>query len=215
MFKSKKMQTMRPKKKVPKGTLRYDLHKTIKEGISKGTLKESVKCPSNGNLNEWLAVNCFDFFNNILLIYSAVSDLCSPTACPIMNGGPNMEYVWMENKKPLQLPAREYCEKLFEWVQQCFDDTKIFPNEFTAKAPKHFMPTLTKIFKRLFRVYAHMFYSHANHLKELELSDQTYLGFRHFYVFCREYNLLSKEDISPLEQMIEPIDKEFNLKKLN
>ncbi|KAL7718123.1 Mob1/phocein family protein [Entamoeba marina] len=212
---SKKIKTMKPKKKIPKNTLRYDLHKTIKEGISKGTIKDAVKCPNAKELNEWLAVNCFDFFNNILLIYSAVSDLCSPTACPIMSGGPSMEYLWSENKKSVQLPAREYCEKLFEWVQHCFDNTKIFPDVFGSKPPKHFMSTITKIFKRLFRVYAHMFYSHQDHLKELKLNDQAYLGFRHYYVYCREFNMLSKDDVSPLEQMIDPIDKEFNLKKLN
>ncbi|ELP93767.1 hypothetical protein EIN_175540 [Entamoeba invadens IP1] len=214
-MKKKMTSTMRPKKKVAKGTLRYDLHKTIKEGVSKGLLKEAVLCPPNINTNEWLAVNCFDFFNNILLIYSSVSDLCSPSNCPIMTAGPSMEYLWSENKKTFPLCAREYCDRLFAWVQTCFDDSKIFPEEFTSKSPKLFLPTITKIFKRLFRVYAHMFYSHEKHLKDLDLSEQAFLGFRHFYLFCRKFELLSKDDISPLAEMVSPIDKEFDIKTLN
>ena len=126
-----------------------------------------------------------------------------------------MEYQWLEGKTPVPKPAREYCELLFDWIQECFDNTKIFPETFEGKTPKKFMDTVEKIFSRLFRVYAHMFYSHQQHLEQLELTEQVNLTFRHFYIFCREFNLLSKKDIEPLKQIIEPIDKEFDLQKLN
>ena len=214
LFGKKNQMTMRPVKKVQKGTLQYDLHKLIKEGRTKGKLSDIVKCPPNQNLEEWLAVNCFDFFNSTIILYSALSNLCRQTDCPIMNAGGKMEYHWMENKKTIQLPAREYCERLFDWVQSNFDDTKVFPSEFSGKPPKAFMPTLKKIFQRLFRVYAHMFHSHSKHLDELELTEQAMIGFKHFYLFCREFNLLTPNDVMPLQDMCAEIDKEFTLPEL-
>ena len=211
LLRSKNTMTMRPIKKVQKGTLQYDLHKLVKQGKLEGKLADIVKCPKEENLNEWLAVNCFDFFNSTIILYSALSNLCRPTDCPIMNAGGQMEYHWMENKKTIQLPAREYCERLFDWAQQNFDDTKVFPSEFSGKPPKQFMPTLKKIFQRLFRVYAHMFHSHTRHLEELELTEQAMLGFKHFYLFCRHYSLLTPQDIMPLQDMCAAVDKEYEL----
>ena len=212
----RKDKTMRPKKKIPKGSLRYTMHKTIKAGVSKGDLLESVKCPSSENINEWLAVNCFDFFNEILLSYSAICDLCTVSTCPVMNAGPKMEYLWSDpvQKKNIAIPAKEYCERLFEWVQTCFDNSAIFPEQFDSKPPKEFKPTLTKIFKRLFRVYAHMFYSHQKHMENLQINDSVTVSFRHFYVFCNTNKLLNKDDIEPLKDMTKEIDKEFGLAPL-
>jgi MOB kinase activator 1 len=46
------------------------------------------------------------------------------------------------------------------WVQSQLDDEAVFPSKIGVPFPKTFPDTVKKIFKRLFRVYAHMYHSH-------------------------------------------------------
>ncbi|EDR24088.1 hypothetical protein, conserved [Entamoeba dispar SAW760] len=202
---AKKGQTMRPKKKSEKGTLRYNIQQLVEAGIKSGDLINAVKVPEGQNEYEWMSVNCFDFFETVQLIYSSVSDFCNETTCPIMNAGPSIEYLWIVDKKATSLPAQKYCDELFSWIANTFDNEKVFPREFGEKPPKKFIDIITKIYKRMFRVYAHMFYSHMEHLKEVKMDDIALQSFKHFFFFCREFNFLSKDDIAPLESMVQDL----------
>ncbi|ELP83843.1 hypothetical protein EIN_197860 [Entamoeba invadens IP1] len=214
MWNRKKVMTMKPIKKIPKGTPRHDLHIQVKDGVNSGDLLRAVKCPVGQNVNDWVAVNCFDLFNEVNLTYSSITALCIASKCKTMSAGPKMEYVWMENGETQQLSAPEYCDKLFTWVQSCFDNPEIFPAEFTDKPPKVFVETVRKIFKRLFRVYAHMFYNHMEHMEQLGIQTVTLRGFKHFYAFSRQYKMLSKDDVAPLQTLVQDLDKEFKFKSL-
>ncbi|ELP86886.1 Maintenance of ploidy protein mob1, putative [Entamoeba invadens IP1] len=205
-----KAHTIKPKKKAEKGTIRYDLHNFFEKAKS-GDIINGVKCPEGQNLYEWLSVNGFDFLDEIQLLYSPISDLCTPSNCPQMNAGPQFEYLWMVDKKPTSMPAQQYCSELFIWASELFDDQSIFPEEFKDKPPKKFMDTITKIFKRLIRVYAHMFYSHMDDLKGNGNDQVAMQSFQHFFFFCREFKMLSKDDIAPLEPIINEMCKEHGV----
>lgn len=43
-----------------------------------------VKLPEGEDENEWLAVNMVDFYNQINLLYGAITEFCSPQSCPEM-----------------------------------------------------------------------------------------------------------------------------------
>ena len=40
--------------------------------------------PEGEDENEWLAVNMVDFYNQINLLYGAITEFCSPQSCPEM-----------------------------------------------------------------------------------------------------------------------------------
>lgn len=55
---SSNLQTFRPKKKFPVGTLRYNLHKQAQATLHSGLdLKAAVRLPPNENFEDWLAVH--------------------------------------------------------------------------------------------------------------------------------------------------------------
>src|ERR1700760_1206042 len=73
------------------------------------------------------------------------------------------EYLWQDDetyKKPTKMPAPEYVEHLMSWVQATVDNETIFPSRFGFPFPKSFRPRLQQIFKRLYRVYAHIYCHH-------------------------------------------------------
>jgi hypothetical protein len=60
----------------------------------------------------------------------------------------------------LSRSAPEYVEALMDWIQALLDNEKIFPSRTDVPFPKHFESVVKQIFKKLFRVYAHIYYSH-------------------------------------------------------
>jgi MOB kinase activator 1 len=112
-------------------THRQTLLHHIETTLTAGNLREAVKLPEGEDKNEWLAVNTFDFFNQINMLYGTITEFCTDSTCPIMSAGPEFEYRWADGvkvKKPISLSAPEYVDVLMTWVQEQLDDEKIFPS---------------------------------------------------------------------------------------
>ncbi len=69
-----------------------------------------------------------------------------------------------------------------------------FPASFTA--------TVKVIFKRLFRVYAHIYYSHFDKIMSLEAEAHLNTCFKHFAVFVQEFGLVDAAELRPLAHLI-------------
>mmetsp|Transcript_5279 Transcript_5279/g.6422 ORF Transcript_5279/g.6422 Transcript_5279/m.6422 type:complete len:219 (-) Transcript_5279:317-973(-) len=199
--------TFKPKKpkNIAKGAKGYDLHKHAKATLGSGNLKAAVQLPAEEDLNEWLAVNTVDFFNQINLLYGSVSEYCTDASCAVMSAGPKYEYWWADGdkiKKPIKCSAPEYMDYLMSWVQGILDDESVFPSRVDVPFPKSFVSVVKQIFKRLFRVYAHIYYSHFQ--KIVSLGEEAHLNtcFKHFYLFITEFDLVNKAEIAPLQDLI-------------
>jgi len=130
-----------------------------------------------------------------------------------MSGGARVEYLWQDGiryKKPEQLPAREYIQCLFDWVEmQVFDET-IFPKDPDVEFPKNFKKTCVKILTRMFRVFVHVYIHHFDRILELKNLKAEAHGntlFRHFYFFVKEFQLIEDKELEPLKDLIEKICK--------
>ena len=66
-----KGKTFRPRRHHKAGTKRYELHKYAQATLGAGNLHDAVTLPDGEDVNEWLAVNTVDFFN----------EMCAPL-CP-------------------------------------------------------------------------------------------------------------------------------------
>ena len=74
------------------------------------------------------------------------------------------------------------------------DDPRIFPQSFGEPFPPNFRDVVRTIFKRVFRVFAHMYHSHFN--KICGLSEQAHLNtcFKHFMYFTQVRTSCSCEE---------------------
>ena len=59
--------------------------------ISTGNLRLAVMLPEGEDLNEWIAVNTVDFFNQINMLYGTITEFCTEQSCPVMSAGPKYE----------------------------------------------------------------------------------------------------------------------------
>eukprot|EP00270_Netrium_digitus_P001445 TRINITY_DN11568_c0_g1_i1.p1 TRINITY_DN11568_c0_g1~~TRINITY_DN11568_c0_g1_i1.p1 ORF type:complete len:212 (+),score=54.65 TRINITY_DN11568_c0_g1_i1:235-870(+) len=201
-------RTFRPKKNTPQGSKGQQLRKHIDATLGSGNLREAVRLPPGEETNEWLAVNTVDFYNQVNLLYGTLAEFCTPENCPTMSAGPKYEYRWADGvqiKKPLEVSAPKYVEYLMDWIEAQLDDETIFPQKIGSPFPVNFEKVVRTVFKRLFRVYAHIYHSHFQ--KIVSLKEEAHLNtcFKHFILFTHEFSLIDMKELAPLEELIESI----------
>eukprot|EP00053_Salpingoeca_punica_P006967 m.64676 g.64676 ORF g.64676 m.64676 type:complete len:233 (-) comp13938_c0_seq1:359-1057(-) len=199
-------KTFKPKKNIPEGTNQYELKRYAEATLGSGNLQLAVRLPEGEDINEWVAVNVVDFFNQINMLYGTLTEYCTPTECPIMSAGPKFEYHWADGtavKKPMKVSAPEYIDFLMTWVQSQLNDETIFPSKIGAPFPKNFLNVAKTILKRLFRVYAHMYHSHFNWVVNLNEEAHLNTSFKHFIFFVQEFNLVEKKELAPMQELID------------
>lgn len=201
-------KTFKPAKKAVPGSRRFDLHKHAEATLGAGNLAEAVKLPAGENLNDWLAVNVTDFYNEISLLYGVLMDVCTPVSCPSMTAGPKFEYKWADGvkiKKPIKCSAPKYVDYMMTWVQLTLDDETIFPVRVGEPFPPTIRDTVCTMFKRLFRVYAHMYLHHFDALKTMGAEPHLNTCFRHFVLFVLEFDLIDARELAPLRDLIDKL----------
>eukprot|EP00462_Mataza_sp_D1_P005744 CAMPEP_0175120674 /NCGR_PEP_ID=MMETSP0087-20121206/748_1 /TAXON_ID=136419 /ORGANISM="Unknown Unknown, Strain D1" /LENGTH=298 /DNA_ID=CAMNT_0016402139 /DNA_START=39 /DNA_END=935 /DNA_ORIENTATION=- len=194
--------------KVPSNSKQAELHKTIKATMKAtlggGELRKTVKLPEGEDLNEWIAVNTVHFYNASNLIYGTCAEFCTEASCKTMSAGIN-EYLWKDGinyKKPTRMPAPVYMDNLLNWVNDQISDPNLFPVDEAAKFPPKFMSKIKIIYKRLFRLYAHIYWSHFEKIRSIGANAHLNTCFKHFVYFILEFNLVDKKGLAPLENFI-------------
>ncbi|KAF2848823.1 hypothetical protein T440DRAFT_147877 [Plenodomus tracheiphilus IPT5] len=194
--------------KANRGTSSWQLKQYAEATLGSGSLRKAVKLPEGEDKDEWLAVNVVDFYNQINLLYGSITEFCSPQSCPEMKATDEFEYLWQDSesfKKPTKMPAPEYIEHLMAWVQANVDNESMFPSRIGVPFPKTFPALIRNMFKRLYRVYAHIYCHHYPVIIELGLEPHLNTSFKHYVLFIDEHGLAngSKDFWGPLGDLVE------------
>jgi MOB kinase activator 1 len=152
------------------------------------------------------------FFNAASMIYGTVQQFCTEKSCPIMNAG-RAEYLWKDGnkyKKPTRVSAPLYIDLLLNWVDEQISNPTLFPVDDNVKFPRNFMSVAKNIFKRLFRLYAHIYCSHSEKIRSIGANAHLNTCFKHFIYFVFEFKLMDKEDLAPLDKLIAKMREKDN-----
>lgn len=164
-------KSLRPLRGHVVGSKQHTLHAFAKATLGSGDVLSAVALPEGEDRNEWLAVHTVDFFNEISLLYGLLTDgVCTSASCATMTAGKLYEYLWADGVdvvKPIKVSAPEYVDRLMTWIEGQTDRDDIFPTRAGAPYPPHFEAIVKNIFKRLFRVYAHVYHHHFASIVEL------------------------------------------------
>ncbi|KAI4856291.1 hypothetical protein E4T45_02254, partial [Aureobasidium sp. EXF-8846] len=182
--------------------------------LGSGSLRKVVRLPEGEDKDEWLAVNVVDFYNQINLLYGAITEFCSPHSCPEMKATDEFEYLWHhppEFPRPVRLPAPSYISNLLSWTSNLLSDANIFPTHPGVPFPPTFQSTIKQIFKRLYRIYAHIYCHHYGVIRGLGLEAHLNTGFKHYVLFVEEFALADEggrrdakaEWYGPLGELVE------------
>ena len=208
--KNSSVRTCKFKKNIPAGTNQYKLQQYMLKTLGAGNLRDAVVLPPNEDMNEWIAVNSVDFFNQTNLLYETIAELCTEKTCPIMRAGPNFEYHWADGysiKKPIKCSAPRYIDYLMTWAEQQLENEELFPSKRGVPFPKNFVNIAKKILKRLFRVYAHIYHHHFNDIISLDQEAHLNTTFKHLVFFSLEFNLIDEKEMLPMKTLINALTK--------
>ncbi|KAG0344446.1 MOB kinase activator 1B [Podila humilis] len=186
----------------------YLLKEYANQTLGSGNLKLAVQLPEGEDIHEWLAVNTVDFFNQINMLYGTITEYCTPQECPVMSAGPKYEYHWKDDgqfKKPARVSAPVYVDHLMSWVQLQLDNETIFPSKIGVDFPSNFKTMINDIFRRLFRVYAHIYTAHFSVIVSLGEEAHLNTSFKHFILFVLEFNLIDQKELAPLADLIDSL----------
>jgi len=196
--------TLLPPRKLPTNSRYHTILMDRQKTLGSKDLADQVKLPAGASVEEWLAVTTIDFFNELNLLIGALQDLCTEQTCPTMCAGP---YIWLwadgdKIKEPQKMSAPRYFEALLTWVDAQLSDESFLPVEDGVPFPPNYRKGIRVIYKRLFRIYAHVFHSHFKEMLEEEADAHLNHSFKHFVYFVKEFDLMEMEELEPMKDLV-------------
>ena len=134
----------------------------------------------------------------------ALAPLCTWKSCPQMCAGAQ-NYSWSSpRRESVRLSAPEYMHKVLMSGQALLSDAEVClaDSDLGYMQIHGYMQTLCK---RLFPIYAHAYLHHYESLRDREWGGFLRGCFGHFVFVSRMFDLMRKEDLIPLEAVIEEI----------
>lgn len=194
---------------------RNELSTMMKATLGTGNMLSTVATPAGESLNEWLAVNTVDFFNEASLLFGLVADEASELFTKQGEGFPaGFEYRWADGvtvKKPIRCSGAEYVDYVMTWVDGQINNEQIFPASEEVPFPDNFFNYVRDIFKRMFRVYA-IIYSQQplfQIYESIEAAPHLNTSFKHFMYFALQHKLVAEQEMKAIASVTDPYIEQF------
>ena len=96
------------------------------------------------------------------------------------------------------------CKQINVWLDI---SNSIYPSLFFPgiSFPDNFDQIAKTIMRRLFRVYAHVYHSHFEAVVQLTAEAHLNTSLKLFIYFVREFDLIEKNELLPLQELIEKL----------
>jgi len=146
------------------------------------------------------------FFEHINLIYGTISEFCTMSGCPDMNGPGNRQYLWFDEKgKKCKVAAPQYIDYVMTFTQKTINDELIFPTKFANDFPSSFECIVKKILRLLFHVIAHMYQAHFKEIVLLNLHSHLNCTFAHVVLFNEQFQMIDEKEMDILQDLIQAL----------
>ncbi|CAM9343109.1 unnamed protein product, partial [Ectocarpus fasciculatus] len=202
-----KKATFKPVKPHKPGSKREVLHehtrRTLKT-LGSGNMRAAVQLPAGEDINEWLASNTVDFFNEISLIWGIVNESGVIAQGPGEGFPPGFEYLWADGvtvKTPIRCSAPQYIDYVMTWVEEHINNEAVFPSSPDVPFPRNYMAVVKSIFTRMFRIFAIIYTHHFSKLEELGAVAHLNTSFKHYLFFIWEFDLVDAREIDALRDI--------------
>ncbi|OMH79497.1 MOB kinase activator-like 1B [Zancudomyces culisetae] len=104
------------------------------------------------------------------------------------------------------MPANAYISNLMRWINTLIDDETTFPVEKDARFDENFITEVASVvFKRLLRVYSHLYHHHFSAVCDAGLKSVLNTSFHHFVLFVTRFRLVSSREFAPVRDIVKAI----------
>jgi MOB kinase activator 1 len=205
---------------------RSTLSSVLQHTIDSGSVgvRRIVQLPSGEDLDEWIAANTVDFYNEIVFFWSLVAEeLKRRHKRPGEGFPPNAEYQALEMSrqsvrggggaadKGVRMSAPEYVATVLDWVEAQMDDPRLFPVSDMQQFPPDFASFYAKeIYTRLFRIFAVIYHAAVEDIRALGALSHLNTCFKHFFFFgyC-QFHLIADKELAALLGLTKRLREDF------
>jgi hypothetical protein len=153
--------------------------------------------PENVDRTLWLYELCRFLIQKVNIIIVALfedSPPCSSTTCPEMRAS-EWQYLCAVHDPPKSCCAIDYCCHTLDWAANTLTSPKHFPSRLalgTDQSTQHSQSRqLTNIFRRVYRIFAHAWFSHREMFWKVEGRTGLYIFYK---TVCEYYDLVQEEN---------------------
>lgn len=119
---------------------------------------------------------------------------CSATTCPEMRAS-EWQYLCAAHEPPKSCCAIDYCCHTLDWCATSLTSTKLFPSRLSlgteAATAQIQIRKMTEVFRRVYRIFAHAWFSHREAFWRVEAKTGLYIFFK---TVCEEYRLIQEDN---------------------
>jgi len=168
-----------------------------------------VTLPPGIDKEEWIATHALALFHNIDHHYSVISELCTADSCPTMNGPNGAVFLWVDERgKKIKCSAPQYIDYVMAHCQQLVTAQDVFPTKYEQTFSSEYRPTIMKMMRLLWHVVSHIYHSHYQTYRDLELAQYLNMMTLHMVLFVEQFNLVEEKELTVLNDLIGAL-KEF------
>ncbi|RMZ73344.1 Mob1 family [Pyrenophora seminiperda CCB06] len=165
--------------------------------VDKEMALKIAHAPENVDRTLWLYELCRFLIQKVNSIITALftdSPPCSSLTCPEMRAS-EWQYLCAVHDPPKSCCAIDYCCHTLDWAANTLTSPKHFPSRLalgTDSSTQHSqMRQLTNIFRRVYRIFAHAWYSHRDVFWNVEGRTGLYVFYK---TVCDVYGLVPEDN---------------------
>ncbi|CAL5973489.1 Mob1-like_protein [Hexamita inflata] len=168
-------------------------------------IEELISCPSDSDINDFIAYNLCQFVEDIeAFVMFIKTECCEQECCKVMNAGPGNKYLWQQGTaQPVEISSTEYCAKLLAWITEQLNNRAMFPIDEGQAYPKDFIKQVKVLFRRLFRVYMHIYHCHLTLVKKNGLEQKLQYCIKIYVEFMKKHKLCEDTDFEPIKPLLQ------------
>lgn len=156
-----------------------------------------AQAPENVDRTLWLYELCrflIQKVNSIITALFSDSPPCSSMTCPEMRAS-EWQYLCAVHDPPKSCCAIDYCCHTLDWAANTLTSPKHFPSRLalgTDQSTQHSQTRqITNIFRRVYRIFAHAWYSHRDVFWHVEGRTGLYIFYK---TVCDVYGLVPEDN---------------------
>lgn len=165
------------------------------EGYSESDAQTQGKIDA---LNEWVAMNTVDFYNELQLLYSLCAAFHEENYKGANQGFPPGFNYRFPGKEVLN--GSEYVRAVMSWISDQLESPAVFPESDADPFPKDFLDVhMNKIYTRMCRVFAIMYTRCLKSYQDIDAVKALNYCWKHFYYFVKRFDLVKEQEYKAFE----------------
>ncbi|KAI9597952.1 Mob1/phocein [Syncephalis fuscata] len=104
--------------------------------------------------------------------------------------------------RAILLPAPDYIDNIMRWGLRMIENLQTLQDQKSASFTQMSSSVVRTLFKRIFRIYAHIYHAHSGAISVLRQEALLNTSFIHFVLFAREFNLIDEREEHPMAEVI-------------